>query len=153
MIADKLSSLEKYKSVIPFYGEIADFLKKNDLWTMENGKYEINGDNVYVSVQEYETQKETEKKWESHKKYMDIQIVIQGTECIGHSLIDNLKVAGPYQEEKDVLFYQDSSKMHTTIVLKDDDFCVFYCDDGHKPGYYLDRPGKVKKAVIKVRVN
>lgn len=153
MILDKVVSFGKYKEIIPFHKEISDFLKKNDLRNMANGKYEIMGKDVYLSIQEYKTQKETDKKWESHKKYLDIQIMIDGVECIGYSGISHLTVAEPYHEEQDILFYHNSHQVHTMIVLTDDDFCVFYGEDGHKPGYYPDQPGKVRKAVIKVRYN
>ena len=42
------------------------------------GKYEIDGDNIYAIVQEYETK--APGKFESHKKYTDIQFLVSGKE-------------------------------------------------------------------------
>lgn len=152
MILDKITSFEKYKNVIPRFDKIADYLERSDLENLADGKYEIDGDNVYLLIQEYETKNEKEKKWESHKKYIDIQIIINGVECMGHSMINHLCVSENYNDEKDIIFYEEPRKRSSMLVIRDKEFCVFYPEDGHKPGYYIDRPGNVKKAVIKVRL-
>jgi biofilm protein TabA len=152
MILGEIGSLGRYKSMIPFYEQLSEFLINNNYRVLANGKYEINGDDVYLVIQEYETKSETEKKWESHKKYIDIQIMIDGVEYVGHSPISDLKIIEPYNEERDVIFYKESQAENTCMVLRIENFCIFFPDDGHKPGCSVDKPRVVKKAVLKVKI-
>ena len=153
MIADKMSNLGNYNSVIPFFEKISSFLAENDLHSLAAGKYEINGSDAFIIISEYETQNEPEKKWESHKNYLDVQIVVEGIESIGYTFIKNLTVSEPYNAEKDLIFYQNTQAPTSSIIMNADEFAVFYPDDGHKPGCVINQPVTVKKAVIKVRVN
>ena len=59
------------------------FLKDHDLVKLAKGKYPIDGDNVFASVTEDSTKNLEKTNWESHRKYIDIQYVINGEELIG----------------------------------------------------------------------
>jgi YhcH/YjgK/YiaL family protein len=154
MIIDTLENLSKYQATIPFSHEILDFLGKNSLSALEVGKYPIEGDSVYLSIQEYTTKPENEKRWESHQKYIDIQIMISGTEYMGYTPISSLAFKDEYNETKDIIFYQDSSdNTGSAVLVPANSFAVFYPQDAHKPGYHLTTESAVKKAVIKVKNN
>ncbi len=56
-----------------------DFLKTSDLVNMPCGKYEIDGENIFAIIQEYETKPIEDGKWK-HTKYHDIQYIISGQE-------------------------------------------------------------------------
>ena len=47
------------------------------------GKYQVDGDNLFYVVSEYETKPVEEGKFEIHRRYMDIQYIVSGCECIG----------------------------------------------------------------------
>ncbi len=150
MIADKLSNIELYKSTIPFFNEIFDFINTHQLSSLELGKYTIVGDSVFILVQEYKTQTETEKKWESHKKFIDIQIVLKGQEYLGFSPTQSLVIETEYDKEKDLIFYHNDQIQRSKVLLLKDDFAIFFPHDAHKPGLHLTHENEVKKAVIKV---
>lgn len=152
MIADKLSNIELYKSSIPFYNEIIDFIKANPLSSLNPGKYPIVGESVFILVQEYKTQTEAEKKWESHKKFIDIQIVLKGEEYLGFSPTETLVIETEYDKEKDLIFYHNDKIQRSKVLLSKDEFAIFFPHDAHKPGLHLTRESEVKKAVIKVLV-
>jgi biofilm protein TabA len=151
MIADRLKNLELYSGAIPSLFRILDYLGRTDLASLAIGKYPISGEDAYVSVQEYETKPEAEKKWESHRNFIDIQVVLSGEEFMGCSPLGLLEEKEAYDPAKDVVFYRDGPGPRSALVARAGDFCVFFPRDVHKPGCALGAPSKVKKAVIKVR--
>jgi biofilm protein TabA len=152
VIADAIANLEKYSGSIPSLYLILDYLEKTDLAKLDVGKYPISGDKIYVLIQEYETKGEAEKKWESHRNFIDIQIVLSGEEFMGYAPLDALKVAEAYNPDKDVMFYETDARPRSAIVTRAGNFCAFFPRDAHKPGCSLGAPAKVRKAVIKARV-
>jgi len=150
MIIDSIENLSSYRSIIPNVNSIAGFLNEKNISILEEGKYQIEGENVYLIIQNYTTKPEREKKWESHCKYIDIQYVISGNEYMDHSLITNLIPAEEYSESKDILFYKELNYNFSRLFIQAGFFAVFFPQDGHKPGCHILEPFNVKKAVIKV---
>lgn len=128
-----------------------EFLEKNDLNSMENGKYEILNDDVFINIQDYTSKSETDGKWEAHRKYIDIQVIIKGSEKIGVGEIQDFSTTEPYDEEKDVEFLTTSAPQQF-ITMKENDYIILYPQDVHMPQIYTDKPSYVKKAVVKVSV-
>ncbi len=151
MILDKLEALDFYGPLIPHYPRIAAFLKSWKPDTLEPGRYDIAGDDAYALLQHYETAPEQDKKWESHRRHLDIQIVLHGREHIGWADAGGLDVVEPYRDEKDVMFYRDPARS-VAVLMEPGSFCVFYPRDAHRPGCHAGEPGSVVKAVVKVRL-
>jgi len=130
-----------------------DYLRSHDFTKMEPGKYEIDGDKIYASVQRYHTRPQEQCRPETHRNFVDIQYIADGEECLGWCpLSPDLKIAVPYDAEKDVAFYEklipDSS-----LVLTPDCYAVLYTDDVHMPCMALDDAGTdVVKVVVKIAV-
>ena len=95
MILDQAKNLDFYKSlgVEGRYAKAIEWLKANDLAALENGKYEIDGKNVYANVMTYTTLPWEEAKYEAHENYTDIQYVIDGTEIMS-AILDVMSTSG-----------------------------------------------------------
>jgi len=115
------------------------------------GRYEIDGERVYAMVHEYKTTSRDEKKFESHRNYIDIQYMLFGSELIEWSSIKKLEACIPYEGDKDVIFYRDRGQA-SAIILESGMFAIFYPCDAHKPGCAIGVPEQVRKIVVKVRV-
>ena len=152
MITDSLDNLYKYENLVPYLKEIVNYLKNNNLSLLNGGRYEILGNSVFVLIQEYQTQPASEKFMESHKKYKDIQIVLDGQKFMGYSPTELLKIKDPYNKESDIIFYENNLKEESYINIRKNHFCIFFPEDAHKPGLHLSIVPKVRKAVIKVAV-
>ena len=152
MIADSLDNLSKYENLVPYLKEIVNYLKNNNLSLLNGGRYEILGNSIFALIQEYHTQPASEKFMESHEKYIDIQIVLDGQEFMGYSPKEFLKIKDPYNEENDIIFYENNLKEESYINVRKNHFCIFFPEDAHKPGLHLSIVRKVRKAVIKVAV-
>ena len=116
-----------------------------------DGRYPIDGDNLFALVQSYDTLPAAEKKFESHRVYADIQFIVSGTESILYAPIEQLTAITPYDLEKDFLLYSDPPAS-TPLLLGPGSFAIFLPHDGHKPCCTAGEICHVKKVVMKVRV-
>jgi YhcH/YjgK/YiaL family protein len=80
------------------------FLSYKNLADLEKGKYELEGTELYVIIDEYVTWNEEDVLFEAHKKYADIQVLISGKEKIGVLPLKSTSIVKPYDEEKDIMF-------------------------------------------------
>jgi YhcH/YjgK/YiaL family protein len=87
--------------------------------------------------------------FESHRKYIDVQFILEGEEIVDLSPISGLEVEMPYREEKDVIKYRDGGP-GLRLHLRAGEAAVFFPEDGHMPGQAATAPSLVRKAVIKV---
>lgn len=129
--------------------EALEYLSKIDLNSLPAGRYDVNED-FYYMIQEYETKAREDAKLESHDKFIDIQMILEGTEAIETDVRDNLKVKVEYNPDKDVTFYHDDKVMMRTI-LTPGSYMVLFPENVHKPSLRIDEPVKVRKCVGKVR--
>lgn len=150
MIIDTLSSAGAYRSLSPALAAGLDWLARFTP-DLPDGRYAIDGDNVYALVQSYTTVPAAEKSYESHRVYADIQYVAAGTEIIHYAPTAGLDPATSYDAEKDFLLYRDPPTA-TPLHLAPGTFTVFYPHDAHKPGCLSGESAKIKKVVVKVRI-
>ena len=93
MIKNSLKYTKNYYNLSSKIEEALKYLENNNLKDFANGKYEILGDEIYVNVQDYHTKPLSEGKWEAHRKYIDIQFMIEGEEKIGVGEIQNFQTS------------------------------------------------------------
>lgn len=119
--------------------------------TAVDGKIALDGDHVFALVQSYVTEAVSAKKFESHRKYIDVQYLFQGEEIIRYAPIEQLTLSTPYNVEKDFMLY-DLIPHDTSLLLRVGQFAIFYPEDGHVPGCLVTSPAPVRKVVLKVAV-
>ena len=118
---------------------------------LPDGKHEIGG-GVYAIVSTYQTASPSEKKFEAHRKYIDLQYVAKGEETAHVAPVSTLSTAEEYDETRDIAFFHDPSS-HETITLRAGLFAVFYPEDAHRPGMTAGSfPATVQKIVVKIPV-
>ncbi len=147
MIIDKIDTIENYKSLSPRIEIAINYILKADFKSMELGKYEIDGDNVFAIISEYDTKTLEAAKPEAHKKYLDIQIVASGAEKMGYLPLEGQTTSIAYNPEKDVEFYDEACNM---VEVKEGMFAMFMPQDIHQPGVMISESKKVRKVVVKV---
>lgn len=116
-----------------------------------DGRHPIRGDEVFALVSTYETGPATERRFETHRKYVDLQLVAAGTERILYASAAELTVAVPYDEAADIMFYADPPAS-SSLLLVAGALAVFHPADAHKPGCMAGGRHSVRKVVVKVRV-
>jgi YhcH/YjgK/YiaL family protein len=149
MIADSIQNSTRYPFG-PAWTTAFEFLKTL-MPDSETGKRLIQGTELFVGVDTYETKPRSAAKLETHRKYVDIQVLLCGTEVIEVFPKQGLTVSEPYNPEKDAEFYQVPADPGTRIALSPGRFIVFFPEDAHMPCLMAGRsPEPVKKVVIKV---
>lgn len=124
------------------------FLSQSNLLEMESGKYEILGYEVFAMIQEYTTKDLEMAKPEAHKKYADIQYVINGEELMGLADLADAEITIPYDETKDVYFLDSDKLKYYKASARN--FFIFLPGDVHQPCVKVSENAPVKKVVIKV---
>ncbi len=154
MIFDQAKNLDFYRTlgIGDRYAKAIDCLKNTDLESLEPGKYEIDGKDVYASVVEYTTIPWEEAKFEAHENYTDIQYMIKGTELMSYAPIDQLTVKTPYNPDKDVIFYTNDVP-GVQVAVNGGEYMIFNPWDGHKPKAAAGEPMPIKKIIVKIKEN
>ncbi|WP_087112770.1 YhcH/YjgK/YiaL family protein [Parendozoicomonas haliclonae] len=115
----------------------------------EPGHYSVDGDDVFYFIVNDHTQLLAERKSECHKKYIDVQIVLDGEESFGYSLQPFNSLAEDYLQEKDLAFSEDIVD-EKFVTVSAGEFVVFDTMQPHRPLVAPDQPAPIKKAVIKI---
>jgi len=151
MIYDRLTNCEQYYVLGEKFKKAFEFLKNTDLKNIEDGSYEIQGKEIYANIRSLKTKPIEEKKWEVHRKYIDIQYVISGEEKMGYGILEDFKdVIEKYSDEKDVEFL-NGEKFNFVDVLMGD-FVIFYQNDVHAPMLAYNEPMNIKKVIVKIAI-
>ena len=128
------------------------FLSQGGIESLPLGRNEIDGDDVFANVQEYDTVPAAEKQFEAHRAYYDVQFVVSGEEVVEYAQLDATTPATDFDEGNDFGLYEVVAPA-TRVVLRAGELAVLAPEDAHKPGCQLgDAPVHVRKIVVKVRV-
>ena len=128
-----------------------EYLARTDLAKLPLGRTDIKGDDMYVTVSEADTRAPEQVRFEAHRRYVDIQLVVRGQEAIGVAPVASLVTVEPYDGAKDIAFFAVPPES-VTLPLRAGDFAVFAPGDAHRPSLHLDGPHVSRKAVLKVSV-
>ena len=146
---DALRFEEQYNKNKAIWDKAFAFLNRKDLDTLAPGNYPLDGKKVYAIVSTYDSKDMDKTKWESHRKYIDLQYVISGKEKIGVAPVSQAKVTEAYDEAKDIAHYESAGKYY---VAEPGTFFLFFPQETHRPGIKVDSGVPVRKLVIKISV-
>jgi YhcH/YjgK/YiaL family protein len=147
VIIDDLRCAAWYYGLGPRLAAGLRYLVDTDFSTVAPGRYQIEGQDLFALVQEYDTKSRDQGAWEAHRAYTDIQYVVTGAELMGYACIDRLQ-AGAYDAERDFLKLDGDGDF---ALLRAGTFMVLAPQDAHMPGVALAASMRVKKVVVKVR--
>lgn len=127
------------------------YASENNLIDFEKGSHEIDGENLFVNIVEYETTVKEDRFWEAHRKYLDLHLMLRGNERIALNFIENLEQC-EFQEEGDFLPL-NGEKVNSEVVLSPGDFLVCYPEDAHMTALIADSEKEcIKKAIFKIKI-
>ena len=148
MIIDKLSNSGRYKDIHPGFEEAFDFLKKNNLAVIPDGRHNISDDRVYVTIATQKGKGVKESHLEKHSEYIDIHFVLEGTDVIGWRAFDECSNISERPEPgKDAESFLDEPDFY--FKVHPGEFAIFFPEDCHAP---LAHENTIRKGVIKVAV-
>lgn len=151
MILDRLENAERYYPLHAGFKPACDFLRGTDFTKLEAGRHEVDGDRLYLVINRLNGRGHAGAKFEAHKKYIDIQCTIAGTEEIGWRPVQACtQVLKPYEAEHDIAFYSDVPEIW--IAVPPGNFAIFYPEDAHAP-LAAGVDCQLVKAVMKIAVD
>jgi|SaaInl8_200m_RNA_FD_contig_123_14621_length_4706_multi_6_in_0_out_1_3 biofilm protein TabA len=105
----------------------------------------------FALEQVYNTKDRNRCFFESHKQYIDVQFILEGEEIIEVINTNELEINFPFDEDMDLIKYNDTINA-SSIKLKKGDVVVFFPEDAHMPCLELQDKLKVVKTVVKVAI-
>lgn len=149
MIFGNLNNLGEFSFLEEKVRECFAYAKSHDLASYEKGSHEIDGERLFVNIVEYTTTMPEERFWEAHKNYLDVHVMLHGTEQIDVNFIQNMELKEFVAEED---FLPMEGEKNSSVILRDNDFLICYPSDGHRTAVAVNEPQTIKKAIFKVRV-
>lgn len=149
MIFGNITQLSDYSFLDGQMKKCFDYAKEHDLLQYEKGSHEIEGDQLFVNIVEYETTKAENRFWEAHKNYLDVHLMLRGQEQIDLNFIENMEQK-EFVEKDDFLPLEGGK--NSEVVLRNGDFLICYPHDGHRTAVAAEGPETIKKAIFKVRI-
>lgn len=149
MIHDRIANAALYAGASPRLAAAFAFLSRGDVAALPPGRYPIEGDDVFALVQTYDTRDPEPRRFETHRRYVDVQYLAEGSERIGLADPATLRCTEPYDAAKDAEFLTGQG---VDVPLSRGQFMVLYPHEAHQPCLHPDdRPVPVRKIVVKVR--
>ncbi|MBR5598091.1 MAG: YhcH/YjgK/YiaL family protein [Lachnospiraceae bacterium] len=149
MIYDKLSNMKLYKGMNPNLDTAIDYILSHDLNELPLGKTVVDGDNVFINVMDAKAFPVEERFYEVHKKYMDIQMDLEGVERIDTGDISSM-VMDDFDEDKDVA--KATAADLAQCIIGPGNFIICMAGEPHKPNIAVNENHVLKKAVCKVHI-
>ncbi len=146
MILSSLSQSERYAALHPLFPLAFEYMRNTDLFALAPGRYPIKGDDLFAIVEQVPGRTREMARLEAHKRYIDIQLVLDGVDEMGWKpLADCYNPVSEHSMEKDIRFFHDAPA--SWLATPPDHFCIFFPEDAHAP---LVSSGQVRKVIFKI---
>lgn len=151
MIYGMLSQFNVYTN-IPYHDAMVSFMKSHDLLELPVGDYDILGKDLYLRVLQYFPSPAAERKFETHRLYGDVHIILRGIETIATVRADFMTSISAYDAKKDIQFFT-AEKEVMDVILGEQQFAVFFAGESHKPQcLYQKVDVPIRKFVFKMKM-
>ena len=148
MIFSTLSQSDRYAALHPLFPRAFEYIRDTDLLSLAPGRYPIVDKQLFVIVEDVAGRAREAAKLECHRRYIDIQLVLEGVDEMGwKTLADCTQPVSDYSAEKDIRFFHDAPA--TWIATPPGMFCIFFPEDAHAP---LVSSSNIRKAIFKAAV-
>ncbi len=149
MIHDLLINAPSYFHLSPRIETALKYILQPDHGSVPVGRHELEGDKLFAMVQEYQTKTPEQTFWETHRKYIDIQLIQSGAEIMGWSPMQQMTMKKDYDPDRDIFMWEGHGSM---LHLPAGQFVIFFPHDAHMGGLMVDVSAPVRKTVMKVAV-
>lgn len=148
MILDTLAHADRYCALHPLFARAFGFLRATDLNALAPGKHDVQGEQIFAIVEACPGRTRVEAKLECHRRYIDIQLVLEGVDEMGWKPVAAcVDPATDYDDARDIRFFNDAPS--SWVATPPGAFCLFFPDDAHAPLVGTDM---IRKVVVKIAV-
>jgi YhcH/YjgK/YiaL family protein len=147
MIIDSQKNIVQYKMMLPNLEAGLAAIKEKGA-SLEVGRYAFEGG--FFIVQKGETKPLAEGLFETHEKYIDIQMMMAGAEYVAWAALEDLSVETPYQQDKDIAFFSGEASHH--MLIGEGMFWAAFPKDAHMPIRHLEAMHRFTKIILKLPI-
>ena len=151
MIFDETNNLHRY--AIPYADDVKKFLDRADLITLTQPEIELRGRDLFVRLMRYLPKPSDQNKFETHRCYADIQVIIQGREIMQVAPTAELQPSTDYDAANDYQFFNVNRNI-SDVIVNENSFAIFFPGEAHRPSCLVaEGDTQVFKLVFKVRMS
>ncbi len=148
MIIDRLSRRERVENMHPAFKMVFDYIGRTDFSNLPAGRIALDGDRVFINLDEPEGTAREEQVIEVHRRYIDIHVPLDAVEEVGWKPLEEIEhFSVPYDEALDRAFSDDRPRFYARV--RPGEFCIVFPEDGHAPAI---APHPFRKLVAKIRI-
>ena len=149
MILDTIANAGRYAARHPLFPQVFEYIRSTDLLALAPGRHPIIGDEVFAIVEQVPGRRSEAAQLECHRKYIDIQLVLNGVDEMGWKpLAECHNPVDEYNLQADIQFFHDTPA--TWVATPPGAFCIFFPEDTHAP---LVATQNIHKVVFKIAVH
>ena len=148
MIHARIEDAKDYLGIHPRLDRALELLTPEFLASVGTVQQDLEEDRLYVTRFDYETVQESESFFEAHRRYLDIHIMVQGSEYVDIARPEKLE---EFTRKGDFWGYRGEKEQR--LLLKPGDFLVVFPADAHRLKIAPDAPRPVSKVVFKVLIS
>lgn len=149
MVLDSIENAARYLHLGDGITKALHYIQNNDLTKVQTGKYELENDRLVMNVFEFEATNTNECRLEGHRRYIDLQYWVTGSELMGHEVLNTQPVLEAYNDKTDCIFYDCNSSFSRVLPGM---FVIYFPTDLHTAVVDPLSASKVKKIVFKIMV-
>ncbi len=150
MIYDKVENMSLYFSGLKGFERVEEVYKEFLKAPFAEGRIDIDGDNAWCNVATYTVNPDNPLKYEAHREYADVQVMVDGAENFGWAITDECNITEDFKEGSDIAFMDAPDGQF--FELKKGYFAVFFPQDAHAPCRKNDSADTAHKLVFKVKL-
>ena len=149
MIYAKNSDALTYRGIHPNLDMALERITKEFLSSVGEERVEIKGSDVYATRFTYETIPEEESFFEAHRNYLDIHLMLEGSERVEIAPPETLTEFDRVEAND---FYAYRGEGDYKLTLSPGDFLVVFPGDAHRIKMQTGGPETVTKVVFKIKI-
>ena len=149
MIIDVLDNADRYLTLNKGFKTAFSFLMRSNLGSLAPGRHEVANDRVFALVEDAPGRKREQAELESHEKYIDIQLVVSGTDMMGWKRTATCtQISKEYHPSKDIRFFKDTPDVWLPVSAGM--YAIFFPEDAHMP---MISDGHLRKVIMKIALD
>ena len=149
MILDTLANAERYMALHSLFPQAFAYLRNTDLLALQAGRHAILGNDLFAIVEHVSGRARERAQLECHRKYIDIQLILDGVDEMGWKPTTDCKQpVSDYNITTDIQFFHDNPA--SWVSTPAGAFCIFFPEDAHAP---LVSAHIISKVVLKIAVH
>jgi YhcH/YjgK/YiaL family protein len=150
MVLDTIENAARYMHLGDGISKALLYIRQNDMTAIKPGRYEIENDRLVMLVFENNNPTTDTCKLEGHRRYIDLQYWVSGSELMGHEILKSQPLLEDYNEKADYAFYNCNASFSRLLPGM---FVIYYPTDLHTAVTDPQSGPMVRKIVFKIHVD